>query len=36
MAAMSGHYEIVELLYTRGERLGELHFPSCDCSVCGK
>jgi ankyrin repeat protein len=34
MAAIHGHYEMIELFYNRGDRLEELHFPSCDCSFC--
>ncbi|CAL8069370.1 unnamed protein product [Orchesella dallaii] len=36
MAAKSGHYEIIQVLWNRGERLPQLHMPSCDCSTCKK
>jgi len=34
MAAIHGHYELIELLYSRGHRLEELHMPQCNCSLC--
>ncbi|ODN02514.1 Short transient receptor potential channel 5 [Orchesella cincta] len=34
MAAKYGHYEIIQVLWDRGERLPEICMPSCDCDSC--
>lgn len=35
MAAICGHYELLELLHNAGEEMGQLHFPACSCEECG-
>lgn len=34
MAVLHGHFEIMDVLYNRGERVPEPHVPSCSCPDC--
>lgn len=34
IAVLEKHFEMIEVLYERGDRMPMLHYPSCTCRIC--